>query len=64
MIAVMPAVREAALTGAEVPAELQDVFEKTFRYGNALGQNQRRRAQWAESAGVPVTDPGQRPGPG
>ncbi|MFZ2058923.1 MAG: (Fe-S)-binding protein [Acidimicrobiales bacterium] len=54
MIAIMPAVREAALTGAEVPAELQDVFEKTFRYGNALGQNQRRRAQWADSAGVPV----------
>ncbi|MGO9335092.1 MAG: (Fe-S)-binding protein [Acidimicrobiales bacterium] len=54
MIAIMPAVREAALTGAQVPAELQDVFEKTFRYGNALGQNQRRRAQWADSAGVPV----------
>jgi Fe-S oxidoreductase len=54
MIAIMPAVREAALTGVEVPAELQDVFEKTFRYGNALGQNQRRRAQWADSAGVPV----------
>jgi Fe-S oxidoreductase len=54
MIAVMSAVREAALTGAEMPAELQDVFEKTFRYGNVLGQNQRRRAQWADSARVPV----------
>jgi Fe-S oxidoreductase len=54
MIAVMPAVREAALTDAKVPAELQDVFEKTFRHGNALGQNQRRRAQWADGAGVPV----------
>ena len=54
MIAIMPAVREAALTDAAVPAELQDVFEKTFRHGNALGQNQRRRAQWADSAGVPV----------
>jgi Fe-S oxidoreductase len=61
MIAIMPAVREAALNGTAVPAELQDVFEKTFRYGNALGQNQRRRAQWAAGAGVPVrilaTDP-------
>ena len=61
MIAIMPAVREAALSGAAVPAELQEVFEKTFRYGNALGQNQRRRARWAETAGVPVrvlaTDP-------
>ena len=54
MTAIMPAVREAALTGAEVPAELQDVFERTFRHGNALGQSQRRRAQWADSAGVPV----------
>ena len=54
MMAVMPAVREAALSTAGVPAELQDVFEKTFRYGNAFGHNQRRRAQWAETAGVPV----------
>ena len=54
MIAIMPAVREAALTDTAVPAELQDVFEKTFRHGNALGQNQRRRSQWADSAGVPV----------
>jgi Fe-S oxidoreductase len=54
MIAIMPAVREAALTGAEMPAELQDVFEKTFRYGNVLGHNQRHRAQWADSAKVPV----------
>jgi len=55
MMQIMPAVREAALTqGAPVPAELQDVFEKTFRYGNALGENARRRAQWARAAGVPV----------
>jgi Fe-S oxidoreductase len=54
MISIMPAVREAALTSSDVPAELQEVFEKTFRYGNAFGQNQRRRAQWADSAGVPV----------
>jgi Fe-S oxidoreductase len=55
MIQIMPAVREAALTeGAGVPGELQDVFEKTFRYGNALGENARRRAQWTRAAGVPV----------
>jgi Fe-S oxidoreductase len=54
MIAIMPAVREAALSSAAGAAGLQDVFEKTFRLGNALGQSQRRRAQWAESAGVPV----------
>jgi Fe-S oxidoreductase len=63
MTAVMPAVREAALNRAEVPGELQDVFEKTFRYGNALGQNQRRRAQWAETAGAPVRVLARDPGP-
>ena len=63
MLAVMPAVREAALGGAGVPAELQDVFEKTFRYGNALGQNQRRRAQWADTAGVPVRVLAKEPAP-
>jgi Fe-S oxidoreductase len=54
MTAVIPAAREAALNGVGVPAELQDIFEKTFRHGNALGQAQRRRAQWAEGAGAPV----------
>jgi Fe-S oxidoreductase len=55
MIQIMPAVRDAALTGGStVPGELQDVFEKTFRYGNALGENPRRRAQWTRAAGVPV----------
>jgi len=63
MIQIMPAVREAALSGGTgIPGELQDVFEKTFRYGNALGENARRRAQWARTAGVPVrilpSDPG------
>ncbi len=46
-----------------MPAELQDVFEKTFRYGNAFGHNQRRRAQWAETAGVPVRSLAREPGP-
>ena len=63
MIQIMPAVRDAALTGGStVPGELQDVFEKTFRYGNALGENPRRRAQWTRTAGAPVrilpSDPG------
>ena len=63
MLAIMPAVREAALSGSTVPAELQDVFEKTFRQGNALGQSQRRRAQWADSAGVPVRILAKNPAP-
>jgi Fe-S oxidoreductase len=63
MLAIMPAVREAALSGSTVPAELQDVFEKTFRQGNALGQSPRRRAQWADNAGAPVRVLARDPGP-
>lgn len=62
MIQVMPAVREVAVGEGRVPAELQEVFEKTFRYGNALGENPRRRHAWTKEAGVPVrvlpSDPG------
>jgi Fe-S oxidoreductase len=63
MIKIMPAVREVAVGEGNVPAELQDVFEKTFRYGNCLGENARRRHAWTKQAGVPVrvlsaSDPG------
>jgi Fe-S oxidoreductase len=63
MIKIMPAVREAAVAEGAVPSELQDVFEKTFRYGNCLGENARRRHAWTKTAGVPVrvlsaSDPG------
>jgi len=54
MVKVMPAVREVAVTQGQVPAELGDVFEKTFRYGNALGENPRRRHAWTRDAGVDV----------
>ena len=63
MLAIMPAVREGALSSSKVPTELQDVFEKTFRYGNALGQNPRRRGQWAENAGAKVRVLSKEPGP-
>jgi len=63
MIQIMPAVRAAAVAEGKVPAELQDVFEKTFRYGNALGENPRKRAQWTREAGVPVRVLGSEPGP-
>jgi Fe-S oxidoreductase len=63
MIKIMPAVREQAVGEGAVPSELQDVFEKTFRYGNCLGENARRRHAWTKGAGVPVrvlsaSDPG------
>lgn len=63
MIQIMPTVRAAAVAEGKVPVELQDVFEKTFRYGNALGENPRKRAQWTREAGVPVRVLGSEPGP-
>ncbi|MBI3688667.1 MAG: (Fe-S)-binding protein [Actinobacteria bacterium] len=54
MIQIMPAVREAAIQEGNVPAELQTVFESTFRYGNALGANPRRRAAWTRDSGIHV----------
>lgn len=45
MMKIMPAAREAViLEGGAVPAELQKVFEDTARYGNPLGEAQRKRA--------------------
>jgi len=63
MIKVMPAVREAAIGEGKVPSELQDVFEKTFRNGNCLGENPRRRHAWTRGAGVPVRVLQSEPGP-
>lgn len=63
MINIMPAVREVAVGQGNVPNELQDVFEKSFRYGNAMGENPRRRSAWTKQAGVPVRVLGSDPGP-
>jgi Fe-S oxidoreductase len=63
MIQIMPAVREVAVSDGNVPAELQDVFEKTFRYGNCLGENPRKRHAWTKEAGVPVRVLPTEPGP-
>ena len=55
MIQIMPAAREAAINaGKDIPVELRKVFEATDRYGNPLGENPRKRADWAKEAGVPV----------
>ncbi len=54
MIEVMPAVREVAMADGTIPEELQQVMEKTFRYGNALGENPRRRHAWTKGADVEV----------
>ena len=63
MIQIMPAAREQAVGDGHVPAELQDVFEKTFRYGNCLGENPRKRHAWTKAAGVPVRVLANDPGP-
>lgn len=54
MIKIMPAVREVAVGEGNVPAELQQVFEKTARYGNALGENPKKREKWTKDAGTEV----------
>jgi Fe-S oxidoreductase len=54
MIKIMPAVREQAVLEGSVPPELQKAFEDTAKHGNPLGQPQRKRAEWAKKAGVPV----------
>jgi Fe-S oxidoreductase len=55
MIKIMPAARELAiLNGNFVPKELQDAFENTAKSGNPLGQPQRKRDAWIQSAGVSV----------
>ena len=55
MVKIMPAAREQAiLDGKFVPAELQQAFENTAKSGNPLGQPQRKRDAWIQSAGVPV----------
>jgi Fe-S oxidoreductase len=55
MIRIMPAAREAAIeAGKPIPPELQKVFEATDRYGNPMGENPRKRADWVRDAGVPV----------
>ena len=54
MIQIMPAVRERAVLDGSVPDELQKAFEDTAKFGNPLGQPQRKRAAWAKNAEVPV----------
>jgi dimethylglycine catabolism B len=54
MLQIMPAVRKEAVLVGNVPSELQDVFEKTARYGNPLGMNAKRRAAWTRDLDVDV----------
>jgi Fe-S oxidoreductase len=52
---LLPLVKEQVLLRlSEVPAELQGAMSNTMRYGNPMGESPRKRAAWAEDAGVPV----------
>ncbi len=63
MVEIMPAAREEAISRGDVPNELTQVFEATFRQGNAMGANPRRRAAWTKKAGVPVRELPKDPAP-
>jgi Fe-S oxidoreductase len=54
MLQIMPAARKEAVLEGAVPSELQDVFEKTARYGNPLGKNAKRRHGWTKGLDVDV----------
>ncbi len=54
MVQIMPAVREQAVLDGFVPEELQKAFEDTAKYGNPLGQSQRKRAAWTKKSDAPV----------
>ncbi|MCP4358019.1 MAG: (Fe-S)-binding protein [Chloroflexi bacterium] len=54
MVQIMPAVREQAVLSGAVPDELQKAFEDTAKFGNPLGQGQRKRAAWTKKSDVPI----------
>jgi Fe-S oxidoreductase len=52
-----PAMRDKAMQeGIQPPVELQEAFQKVFKYGNSLGESPRKRMAWAENLDVPVRD--------
>ena len=52
---LLPLVKEQVLLRLpEVPSELQGALANTMRYGNPMGESPRKRAAWADTAGVPV----------
>lgn len=54
MIDIMPAVREEKVMEGDMPAELQDMFENVFKYGNPQGESPKKRAKWTRNADVEV----------
>ncbi len=61
---LLPLVKEQTLANLkELPAELQKSLENMSRYGNPMGESPRKRAAWAATAGVPVRNLAEKPGP-
>lgn len=60
---LMTRTKEELVLAGNVPDELQEAFENTQRYGNALGHSRRKRAEWAESFGaeIPIISNLERP---
>jgi Fe-S oxidoreductase len=54
MLQIVPVARKEAVLEGHVPSELQDVFQKTARYGNPLGKNPKRRVAWTRGLDVEV----------
>jgi Fe-S oxidoreductase/predicted DNA-binding transcriptional regulator YafY len=45
---LMTRTKEELVLAGNVPEELQEAFENTQRYGNAMGHSRRKRADWAQ----------------
>jgi len=51
---LMTRAKEEMLLAGNVPTELQQALESSQRYGNVLGQSQRKRADWSRGLKYPV----------
>ena len=51
---LMTRAKEELLLAGNVPSELQQALENSQRYGNVLGQSQRKRADWTRGLRTPV----------
>jgi Fe-S oxidoreductase len=52
---LFPALRDAVISaGMSLPAEFKRALDHTYRYGNSLGGNPRKRLEWTADAGVEV----------
>jgi len=54
---VWTALRAAVIeAGKPLPAELQNMFQNIYKYGNSLGESPRRRLDWTKGLDVAVRD--------